>query len=269
MYKFQTILGATTVGAALLIANPSFGNETTAGAPAEAEASRKSPQQTIGNATGWPSLGEDEAAGSPWGAVLVIFGVLGAAGVSSLVLRKNKSIDGGDVIEVLATKTVAPRTKIVLISARNREVLITINDKGATLLTEWLAEESHETAPFVVPAAELPRATEHELQFEMPVEASCEPEALLALSQASPSLTHAPQPPRKAPVRSQSEAVAGLLELRKKAQRTPVRGQSAVARARAELAQAKTPLPAPAAWPQQESAWTRGLMEQLSAGGKI
>ncbi len=267
MRRFQTILGVTTVGAALLITSPSFGNETTAGAPAEAEASKKSPQQTIGNATGWPSLGEDEAAGSPWGAVLVIFGVLGAAGVSSLVLRKNNTADGGDVIEVLATKTVAPRTKVVLISARNREVLISIGDKGATLLTEWLAEDHASPAPFAIPDAK--GAAEPELQFEMPVEVAREPEALLALSQVEIEPSIAPEPSYQVPARSQSDAVAGLLELRKKAQRTPVRGQSAVARARAELSRNDTATPAPAAWPQQDSAWTRGLLEQLSAGGKI
>lgn len=239
-------VGTFVLGTA--VASTSYSNETTAEAPVATKTTNQpTPRRTLGDSTAWPRLGEGESSGHPWGAAMVIFGVLGAAGVSSLVLRKKNVLGGTDLIEVLSSKNIAPRTKIVLLSARNREVLVSVNEKGATLLTEWLADES-------APLPQMP-----ELQFEAPVELPGESDALLALSKAKDSVAASPagEAPRKAPSREHSEAVAGLLELRKKAQRTPPKGLAAKKSVVAAYEAA------PAAWPAPDSAWTRGLMAQL------
>ncbi len=242
-------VGTFVLGTAF--ASTSYSKETTAEAPVATKTTNQpTPRRTLGDSAAWPRLGEGESSGHPWGAAMVIFGVLGAAGVSSLVLRKKNVLGGTELIEVLCAKTIAPRTKIVLLSARNREVLVSVNEKGATLLTEWLSEEA-------TPLPQMP-----ELQFEAPVELAGESDALLALSKArdsvaAPAAPAASEAPRKAPSREHSEAVAGLLELRKKAQRTPPKGLAAKKSVVAAYEAA------PAAWPAADSTWTRGLMAQL------
>lgn len=232
---------------------------TTAGTSAAAETTKEQQKPTIAHATGWPRLGEDEATGSAWWSVMLILGVLGAAGASSVLLRKKQRLEAGDLIEVLASATVAPRTKVVLLGTRGREVLVGIGEKGPILLTEWLADpevSASATAErdFFAPEAETP-----ELRFEAPIEAAPEPEALLALAQGpAVTQTSAPAaPPKRAPVpRTDSAAVQGLLELRRKADQTPPRGQP-VMKSRVRTL-------------DNDSDWSRRLMNEMkkAAGGR-
>lgn len=235
--KLGTILLSTLALAATDIA---FSRVTTAGTSAAAETTEEKSEPTIGEQAAWPRLGEDETAGSPWTSVLVIFGVLGAAGASSVWLRKKHRVAGGDLIEVLASATVAPRMKVVLLGTRNREVLIGIGDKGPILLTEWLADSEPVSAAEAQP----------ELHFEAPVDASPEPEALLEIAQ--PEARRAP-PKRTPPTRSDSEAVAGLVALRKKAQNTPPKGQRVM---KSKVATLDT-----------DSEWATRLMSEMRAAG--
>lgn len=265
MNRTHLVVGTTTLALTMGLASTTYSKETTAEAPVATETAREpTSRRTAGEGAGWARLSENESTGHPWGATLVIFGVLAAAGVTSLVLRKKHVFGDDDIIDVIASKTVAPRTKVVLLSARNREVLITVTDKGATLLTEWLADEAvNQSALEPLRVAPSPEPV---LRFEAPVEVDREPEALLALS-TSPRRTSEHDGSREPTPRSHSEAVAGLLELRKKTQRTPPRG-NAVAKVAVQRGAAYQA--APAAWPEGGSQWTRELMAQLATnhGGK-
>lgn len=247
------LIGASTLSLGLFATSTAFSQVTTAGTSVAADAPVDRPRPTIAEATGWPRLGEDADSGSPWGPVLIILGVLGAAGASSVLLRRKRMEEAGTLIEVLASAAIAPRMKVVLLSTRNREVLIGIGDKGPILLTEWLAESNAAPAAFETTLTEsLP--AEPELRIEAPVEASPEPEALLALAQA-PAAAAAPAARTPSP-RAHSEAVAGLVELRRKAQNTPPRGKP-VMKSKVETL-------------DTDSAWTRRLMTQMRAanGGR-
>lgn len=255
--KLTTLVGAATLAVCMCAGEIAFSQVTTAGTSAVSDEPKVQPKPTIAERTGWPRQGEVEAAGNgTWWAVMVILGVFGAAGASSVLIRRKQGREAGDLIEVLATATVAPRTKVVLLSTRNREVLIGLGEKGPILLTEWLAETTEVAASATQFSFEAPQ--EPELHIEAPVEASPEPEALLAITQGAPEAHSAPaEAPARTPVpRAHSEAVMGLLELRKKAQQTPPRGQP-VMKSRVRTL-------------ENDSEWSQRLVTQMrkAAGGR-
>lgn len=223
---------------------------TTARTPVDVTSSEKAEGRDP-KVAGWPRSGEDEASGDPWGAALAIFGVLSAAGVSSIFLRKRKrgGETGGDVIEVLATKHVAPRTKVVLLSTRHREVLISVGQDGATLLTEWLSDDT--ALPRATPTSR-PHRSEPAVTFDDIVEEEGGPEseALLELARA-PSVPDAADRPSAAEYRprkrNDSEAVAGLLALRQG------RGEGEA--------------PSQVESLESRGDWTKRLMRQMRTGG--
>jgi hypothetical protein len=249
----RELISTSAFLAAALASGPAFCSETTtANSPAlvgGAEAGQRKARNLE-----WSRQGEDGTPGSAWGAALAIFGVLGAAGASSVLLkRKGASAEAADGITILASKAVAPKTKVVLLGTRNREVLISVGERGATLLTEWLAEENEARQ-----ASREFKVDTQELKLEDPVEADAE--ALLALSRRveeapeGPSAGSMAEPRGPVPEpRLHSEAVAGLLELRRRAQETPA-AQSVM---KSKVSSLET-----------ESAWTRRLVAQMRMGSK-
>ena len=233
MTTAKSLIGVCTIAVGVGFASPALCEDndadkkgtdktTTARTPVEVKSTETVAGHASKKVAGWPRSGEDEASGDPWGAALAIFGVLSAAGVSSIFLRKRKKpAVTADVIEVLATKHVAPRTKIVLLSTRHREVLISVGQDGATLLTEWLSDDS---APVRSTPPSLPHRREPAVAFDDALdEAGPESEALLELARAP----QVPEAAKEAAAetrpsaaeyrgrgRADSEAVAGLLALR-------------------------------------------------------
>ena len=253
MRAAKLIPSALLILAPVLVPGPAFCVETTASVPARAEDAEAS-QPGTHKRLEWPRQGEDGATGNPWGAALAIFGVLGAAGASSVLLkRKSAGPEASDGIAILASKAVAPKTKVVLLGTRNREVLISVGERGVTLLTEWLAEENEARQ-----ASRVFKVDPEELRLEEPVEADAE--ALLALSRRAEAAAQEPSAgtmvESRAPVpepRLHSEAVAGLLELRRRAQGTPA---------------AQPVMKSKVSSLETESEWTRRLVAQMRMGGK-
>ncbi|MCB9648661.1 MAG: FliO/MopB family protein [Deltaproteobacteria bacterium] len=254
MKTAKLIATGVTILVPMLASEPALCNETTAANSPDRSGGTEASQPKSQGTHDWTHQGDGGSGGNPWGAALAIFGVLGAAGASSVVLKKRGVIpETADGISILASKAVAPKTKVVLLGTRNREVLISVGEHGATLLTEWLAEENEARQ-----ASREFKVDTQELKLEEPVEADAE--ALLALSRRAEASDEAPSVGTKAESRTpvpeprlHSEAVAGLLELRRRAQNTPA---------------PKPVMKSKVSSLETESAWTRRLMAQMRVGTK-
>jgi hypothetical protein len=74
---------------------------------------------------------------------------LAMAGAGALVLKKRMKplgIDGDREIEVLASKALSPKVRVVLLRTDGREFLLSVGNEGASLISEW-ADHTGDLAP--------------------------------------------------------------------------------------------------------------------------
>lgn len=127
------------------------------------------------------------APASPW-AIWVVLGGLAALalGITHFLGKKKRLGGEGEQIQIVAKRALSPKHQLILVTVRQRELLLAIGDHGTTLLTE------------VGNTAEVMEAAEN-------LADDFEPEAEL------------PPEPKSAPKRAQSApspAVSGLLALK-------------------------------------------------------
>ena len=90
---------------------------------------------------------------------------LAMAGAGALVLKKRMKplgIDGDRSIEVLASKALSPKVRVVLLRTDGREFLLSVGNEGASLISEW-ADHTADIAP------------EKQLEIELGEEPAVEP----------------------------------------------------------------------------------------------
>ena len=130
---------------------------------------------------------------------IVLLGIL----VMRLRDRSGPNFDDAPTIDVLATRALTGKTKVMLIEAKDREMLLSVTDRGAELLSEWLEDDPIQD---VTPA---PAA------FTRPIKP---PPVITDDKETIPSRM-SPHPPQSSgsptASRNESEAIHGLLQLRK------------------------------------------------------
>jgi flagellar biogenesis protein FliO len=78
--------------------------------------------------------------------VIVVLCAFGAYAV--IAAKKKKQVD--DVMQVIGRQALGGRARLMLVAVRDRELLLSVNEKGASLLAEWPGEpriEEPEEAP--------------------------------------------------------------------------------------------------------------------------
>ena len=155
----------------------------------------------------WPSSRSSPAR---W-PYLVIAGGVVLLGILVVRLRDRTGPNFEDVpsIDIVATRALTAKTKVMLVETKGREMLLSVTDRGAELLSEWLDEEpAHELPPhpetFARPLDEL---TEFDGEHEEDLDDVPEDEP------TSPDLNF--EIVESPPAPGESEAIRGLLELRK------------------------------------------------------
>lgn len=153
------------------------------------------------------------------------------AGAGALVYlrkykRKNATISA-DALEVIARKSLGPKSQVVLLSAGDRELLVGLGDKGPQLLATWKARAGKRTDP--AEALEAIDAIDNFDELPTPSAAESRPFAELAkaaakkwdtLSNAVPRPIAAEPTPVVTPMGtartelSDNPAIAGILKLR-------------------------------------------------------
>ena len=98
--------------------------------------------------------------------------LLVAAGAAVLLKRKRDGRPTDSTIEVVASHMVAPKVRVVVLRRQGREFLISVAEKSATLLSEWIEEEQSELpASFVMESpVEADRAETNDLRPSNPRE---------------------------------------------------------------------------------------------------
>lgn len=155
--------------------------------------------------------------------ILVAGGVLLGVLVLRLRERNGPSFDGTPSIEVVATRALTSKTRVMLIETKGREMLLSVTDRGAELLTEWLDEDVGEAlapAAFTRPLKDPPALEilndddgDHEFAEDEDEDHEDDP--------TSPEVV--PELADNAVAVTEGEAIKGLLELRKTASRA-IRG---------------------------------------------
>jgi hypothetical protein len=120
--------------------------------------------------------------------------------------NKQKKLDG-DTIEVLATRQLGGRAKLMLVSARGRELMLSVNDRGAKLLVEWPGSEAEEKQPSISLEEPFFARDEHDEERES---ASAAVSGLLRLRERTQPKIPVPQSLQQAPLAQMAIAqVAG------------------------------------------------------------
>lgn len=98
---------------------------------------------------------------SPMGIIAAGLIVAACGGLAVWAKRKQKlSGPDGEAIRVVGTKSLGGRSSLMLISARGRDVLLSVNEKGATLLVEWPGGQETTEVAIEEPVFEAPKVEE-------------------------------------------------------------------------------------------------------------
>lgn len=184
--------------------------------------------------TGTPTLGTKGSSGFPMGWLVAVAAGLGTVALIAVLQKKKNVFATKETIKVVAAKQLGPKARVVLVETRGRELLLSVSDRGATLISDWWTDNKESDE---VPAAK----EELDLPFELLDEdevvpkdfvdrrssknratrayaASAPSEASSASSaMASPAATPMPAPiplKPKAPSSDSNSAVSGLMRLR-------------------------------------------------------
>lgn len=94
-----------------------------------------------------PVLGSNEGGGGGGsmlaGMLMLIVLVCGAVIALWLRRRKSQQEPAGDPLEIVASKNLTAKSRVVLMRAADRDLLLSVTDKGTELLTEWATSDDN------------------------------------------------------------------------------------------------------------------------------
>jgi hypothetical protein len=131
---------------------------------------------------------------------MLVAAILCACGAAAVVARRRRGADAGrkgataNNIEVLASRALGGKTRAVLLSVNDSQMLLAVSDQGARLIGQWFSGEDGLTIADRDIAAETP---------------------LFPMATPAPSGSPDTEPQVPIGVRRPSAAVAGLIKLKR------------------------------------------------------
>lgn len=194
-----------------------------------------------------PMVGVADARISPINAAAMVLLVAGAVVALVLMRRKQRAVAPGESIRIVSQTVIAPKVRLVLVAVADREVLLSVTDKGAQPVGRWrrvAPVEGEDEIAEPARAAQQAASSMHLVSMATTLGArggrTAEPkvvaDALPEIDVELPSMDDEPRPSRRNPVvaaaqhavaaahhavsNAASPAVAGLLRLRRPAETT-------------------------------------------------
>ncbi|MBI4509620.1 MAG: flagellar biosynthetic protein FliO [Deltaproteobacteria bacterium] len=157
------------------------------------------------NATPKPNAARASIGGSSvaWGILLL----LACCGIGFLARRRIKIPNLGESIRVISSQALGPRTRLVLVAAGSRKLLLSVGDKGTHVLAKW-SRRAEDEGP------EGPSEKEMPLDHEQAQPSRLKPLWKQIMAEEESDAGPAQQPARGS---SESPLVSGILRLRTKA----------------------------------------------------
>jgi flagellar biogenesis protein FliO len=75
-----------------------------------------------------------------WIAALLIAG--GSAALIFWSKKRANRTSGQELMQILAERPVGPKTRLVLVEAKGREILLSVSDKGAERILDWWSDDA-------------------------------------------------------------------------------------------------------------------------------
>lgn len=202
--------------------------------PAPAIATKREPAKAeVSVVAPTPAPLATKSSGFPMGWMIAVGAGLASVALIAVLQKKRNIFAVEETIKVVAAKQLGPKARIVLVETRGRELLLSVGDRGAALISDWWVDDER--------ASDVAAKAEPDLPFELldPEEvvpkdfadhvaaknratrayAASTPRAEEP-SRPSPAATPVPAPlpftPKAAPSSDANSAVSGLVRLRTK-----------------------------------------------------